>query len=256
MTPERALDEIGSLTAGARIVDELAHGPTSDSFLVAREFDRWVLRIDTAKAARFGLDRGAEAFVLGHVYKEGLGPRLEYLDTESGIQLTRYIPGNAWTPADLARPENVARLGRSLHRLHCLDVAAKPFALGEKVAAYAAAVGTSGAREEADMIHASLDRLTQSDVCLCHNDLVAANIVAGDGLYLIDWEYAAAGDPFFDLATVVQHHRLDEELAQELLRAYAGRVREQDLARLREWCDLYARLLILWQAVVDAIAGD
>ena len=26
---------------------------------------------------------------------------------------------------------------------------------------------------------------------------------------LIDWEYAGIGDPFFDLAVVVQHHRVE-----------------------------------------------
>ena len=43
---------------------------------------------------------------------------------------------------------------------------------------------------------------------LCHNDLVHSNIIDGDPVRLIDWEYSAVGDPYFDLAIVVRHHQL------------------------------------------------
>ena len=34
----------------------------------------------------------------------------------------------------------------------------------------------------------------------CHNDLLAANFIQdGDRLWIVDWEYAGMGDPFFDL---------------------------------------------------------
>jgi len=41
------------------------------------------------------------------------------------------------------------------------------------------------------------------------------------------------GDPFFDLANFSTNHDLSEDDDRVLLRAYLGRVRERDMARLR-----------------------
>lgn len=255
MTPDQALAEIGSLTEGARVVAELSGGPASHNYLVERGDDRWALRIDTDTAAALGLDRGAEAFILGHVHRADLGPRLEFLDVEQGILLTRYIPGRAWTPRDLVDDDNVARLAGLLRRVHAVEIRAKPFGLRERVARYAACVGTPTAAERAHAICALLTRLNAAEARLCHNDVVCANVVDGDRLYLVDWEYAALGDPFFDLAAVVQHHGLSAEKGRVLLEAYYGRVREPDVRRLRRWCEVYQCLVVLWQDALDSLGG-
>jgi len=256
MKPAQALAVIGSMTDGARILSGLAGGPASDSYLVGRDADRWVLRIDTEVAAELGLDRGAESFVLGTVYKEHLGPLLQFVDIEAGIQLTRYVPGRTWTRDDLADATNIERVGRLLQRLHGVGPVGKPFALRGRVARYAARIATPTARELAADIDARLRRLAGGETCLCHNDLVSANFVDGERLSLIDWEYAAVGDPFFDLATIVQHHALGETAAIALLRAYRGEARDVDFARLEEFCAVYQRLRQLWQSFIDELAGD
>ena len=248
MTPEQALASIGNLVVGARVTLRLADGPTSDSYLVERDAERWVLRIDKPAAAAMGMDRGAEAHVLGHV--AGLGPELRYVDVDAGVQLTRYIEGRAWTAVDLESSYNVCRLAELLRRLHAIDVAARPLSLHEKVAGYAASAGTCAAREDAAAISDMLDRLDTGAIRLCHNDLVAGNIVDGDWLRLIDWEYAALGDPFFDLAIVVRHHDLSNASVRMLLGMYLGKLTDADLQRLYGWCDLYQRLVSLWQVAL------
>jgi len=256
MTPEQALMDIGTLVDGAAIVRELAGGPASDSYLVERGEDRWVLRLDKPLAARLGLDRAAEAFVLAHGYRDdrsedNIGPRLEYVDVERGIQLTRFIPGRAWSAVDLSDADNLERIGQLLRRVHAIDVPAKPIALRETAARYAASIGTPEATSRAAEVGAWLDRLPAGDACLCHNDLVAQNVIEGDRLYLVDWEYAALGDPFFDLAVLAQHHELNEDGAAALLEAYTGRSEGDDLRRLAVWCEIYEHLSTLWQGVVD-----
>ncbi|MBT8444466.1 MAG: phosphotransferase, partial [Gammaproteobacteria bacterium] len=154
MTPEQALLEIGDLTDGARIVKELAGGPASDSYLLERAEYRWVLRIDKPLAGRLGLDRAAEAFVLAHVYRDdasedNIGPRLEYLDVDSGIQLTRYLPGRAWTSADLHDEHNLSRIGSLLRQLHAIDAPAGPLNLRDKTGRYAGMIGTAEAASRA-----------------------------------------------------------------------------------------------------------
>lgn len=263
MTPEQALAEIGALTEGADLVRELTGGPASDSYLVERGEDRWILRIDKPLAATLGLDRAAEAVVLAHVYREdhsdeNIGPRLEYVDVERGLQLTRFIPGRAWTAEDLADDDNLRRVGRLLHRVHAIDAPGKSLSLRDKAAMYADRIGTSDAAAHAAEVGAWLDRMGPTAACLCHNDPIAENFIGGHfdskRLYLVDWEYAALGDPFLDLAVIVQHHDLTEEGACTLLAAYTGGFDENALRRLAVWCEIYEHLSLLWQGVVE-VAG-
>ena len=46
----------------------------------------------------------------------------------------------------------------------------------------------------------------------CHNDLLAANFIDdGERVWIVDWEYAGMGDPFFDLANFAVNNGLDED---------------------------------------------
>ncbi len=56
----------------------------------------------------------------------------------------------------------------------------------------------------------------------CHNDLLAANFIRGERLWIVDWEYAGMGDPAFDLANFAVNNGLDELGDRTLLDAYGG----------------------------------
>ena len=85
---------------------------------------------------------------------------------------------------------------------------------------------------------------------LCHNDLVCQNVLEGERLMLIDWEYTGIGDPFFDLAVVVQHHGLEKKSALHFLAAYLGRpASDRELEQLILQCDFYQCLLELWELI-------
>jgi thiamine kinase-like enzyme len=102
--------------------------------------------------------------------------------------------------------------------------------------------------DEANLLLADL-RFTPYRECLCHNDLVAGNILEGSqGLKFIDWEYAGLGDPWFDLALVTEHHQLSAQLEDGFVQAYLLRPpREAELQRLSGWRAFYRALLTLWQ---------
>jgi thiamine kinase-like enzyme len=64
---------------------------------------------------------------------------------------------------------------------------------------------------------------------------------------LIDWEFAAPGDALFDLAVVVQHHELGNDLAGVLLQAYLGRPpTTTEQSRFGAQRAFYRDLLSLW----------
>ncbi len=52
-------------------------------------------------------------------------------------------------------------------------------------------------------------------------------------MFVVDYEYAGMGDPFFDLGNFAVNNDLTEEAQQAVLARYEGRVSDQSLARLR-----------------------
>ena len=58
----------------------------------------------------------------------------------------------------------------------------------------------------------------KQDMILCHNDLVAGNILlANDKEYLIDYEYAGMNYPIFDLMSFISENNIDDNNIRELI---------------------------------------
>lgn len=244
--PHTVLESIPGF-AGARVLSQLSGGPTNNSFEVEQGGERFVLRIDKAEAAALGLDRQAEKQVCESLARAGLGFPPVWFDTDAGIYLRRFLPGKTCTQRDLHCPEKLTLLALLLRRLHALPPAGKVFEPLEAAVRYADQLGTV---EAAHILAELVDRHSGNEYAapvLCHNDLVSGNILDNGNLSLIDWEYAGIGDPYFDLAIVVQHHGLDTGLSRHFLDAYLGRGGdESEIRRLTEQCRFYQSLLKLW----------
>jgi len=96
------------------------------------------------------------------------------------------------------------------------------------------------------------------DTC-CHHDLGRYNIICQpDGnKRVIDWEYAAAGDPSLDLALTISANGLDKELA---VAVYCQRQGRQDsnrwLAAVTAWQPWCHYLAMLWYYVGASLWRD
>jgi thiamine kinase len=243
--------------AAARIIEKLAGGPASDSYLIERGVELFVLRIDTDVAVALGLDREAETKILRYVGSHGLGPVAEYSDPHRGVLITRYIEGYAWSESDLNDSVRIRNLAALLRRLHALKPQGHGFDIDEKIDHYARIISSPEGDELAGNARSLSGKLDDKSVpqCVCHNDLNSANIIEGRGLTLIDWEYAAIGDPMFDLATIAEHHRFDQDRSEVLLSAYFDSASEDVIDRYRRYRYLYRHLLVLWLASVERLCG-
>jgi thiamine kinase len=236
----------------ARVTEQLSTGPTNHSFRVERGDESFVLRIDTTEAKRLGRDRAAEKQVCEAIATAGLGPAPMMFDAERGIYLRPFLAGRAWTKADLENPAKLERLAGLLRQVHALPPAGRIFEPLEFARRYADQLDTPRSHEVYEQVAAASAAIEPVSPVLCHNDLVCQNVLEGQALALIDWEYAGMGDPFFDLAVVVQHHGLGEGLARHFLAAYLGRQPgKDDSRRLDLQRRFYQALLELWNLRVD-----
>ena len=232
-------------------------GGWNETWLAARDEERFVVRLDTPAVRLLGLDRTAEIDVLRAIQGRELGPELVFADLPTGLLVTRWLPGRSCAPGGLRDPRLVRNLGAILRRLHETvpsppNVA--PLDLARSVDRYASLVGGVRARRTARKVCRSLDAAAghRRKPVLCHNDPVAQNVLRGPSLRLIDWEFAAPGDPLFDLAVVIGHHDLDSGQGRALLGAARGRVHPSDWRALTHLADDYGNVRLLWEAAVRA----
>jgi uncharacterized cupin superfamily protein len=88
--------------------------------------------------------------------------------------------------------------------------------------------------------------------CLVHSDLSAGNVLVGDRVYIIDWEYAGLGDPWYDLGGFSARNALDDDEERLLISVYNGSPDEGLLSVLR----LYRFLVIVAEALWGLTAAD
>jgi thiamine kinase-like enzyme len=242
-----------------KLLELLAATPVSRTWRVAVGGTIAVLRQDEPGAGRLGLNRVAEPDVIRRAAAAGLGPACLFADPGRGLLLTEWLPGRAWSAADLQEPVNLSRAAKLMRQVHATPLAGPIVDLGAAIDRYAAAAG-SGFADLAAAAREQLARATSPKgaptgtippLCFCHNDPTPANFIASpEGqLQLIDWEYAGLGHPGFDLAGLVVGANLNMEQVGVLLTAYRGRPPTQaELTRHLAWEDLCRSLGRLWTA--------
>jgi thiamine kinase-like enzyme len=249
MNPFEALASIPGFE-GATVGEPLSDGISHRSFMVNRGGHRFVLRVDKPQAAVLGLNRASEWLIHNVASDNGLAPCPVYSDLRNGFSVREYASGRVWSENDLRLPQNLESLALLLQKLHAIQINADrfdPIAAMVRYSDQASLEDSAAGLDEARAIAGQIAAYNPPS-CPCHNDLVHHNILHSGQLLLIDWEYAAVGDPFFDLAVVIQHHRLKENSASRFFVAYLGRPAEtREIRRLDLQCRLYQLLLDLWQ---------
>ena len=248
MTQRRSPREVLARIPGWQdgVVTELEGGITNRSWLVDRDGGQAVLKIDAYKRHRPFNTRPQEATIQSIAAGQGLAPRVLYADDTA--LLTEYVEGEVWARGCLELADNVECLGQTLRRLHALPLSGKSFDAIVAARRYVARIEHTDESLVARCT-ATIEAMRQPhNLCCCHNDLVVENIIATPGLRFLDWEYACDNDPMFDLATIVEHHGLPDELAATLLDAYFDGNGARWHDKLREQQALYRALYWLWLA--------
>ncbi len=248
-------------------VRPLSGGLSNRSFLLRCGSDRWAVRLPVASGTgnrfRAGNTLGPEIErqVLAVAADAGLTPEIVTHDVETGALITRYLRGAQALKARQVRDHaNIDRIAAQLRRLHSLPVPAgvsafRPTRLARRyVEACRAPPGASHKllterrrwgrefRQLALRFEAAFE-----PTVLCHNDLVAANVLDDGHLWLVDFEYAVRADPVLDLAGLAGLNGFGPEPARRLLQAYHGRAPDNaSIAQLDQVIRLVRLMAYFW----------
>jgi thiamine kinase-like enzyme len=204
----------------------LGGGITNRNFKVEVAGEEFVLRIAGKDTELLGIDRTAEHAASRVAAELGLGPEVIAFVEPEGYLVTRFVDGEVGKL-------DVARVGAALRRLHDGPAIPGRFDSFRVVETYRATalehgVAVPAAYESAKELANRVERRRSgAPVVPCHNDLLNANFIDdGVRLWLVDWEYAGMGDPFFDLGNFAVNHELAEDGERALLDAYGSNDRD------------------------------
>jgi thiamine kinase-like enzyme len=227
---------------------QLKGGLTNPCWLIELGDAKAVLKIDEALRGEPFDSRPAEARIQRRAAEQGLANDVIYVSDT--ILMTEYVEGMVWSAGCLDVDENLEKLAAAMRKMHSLPLTGRTFDAIGAARGYAQSISDESidANRVRDCI-AKIDAMPlPHNLCCCHNDMVAANIIYVPEVRFLDWEYACDNDPFFDIATIVAHHKLAADRAGFLLDAYfdgdGARWRDQ-LARQTEF---YNALHWLWEA--------
>ena len=131
--------------------------------------------------------------------QDGLAPRIVYVDEKEQAVICERVVA-------IEQPVSGKALGTLCRQIHALPGVSHELTLASDIGHYLAqlpahladpwraAMQTAGAEK-------ALAKLAADTLYLCHNDLTPGNLMSdGTNLIAIDWEYAAMGSRYFDVA--------------------------------------------------------
>jgi thiamine kinase-like enzyme len=208
-------------------------GPGDDALLVSRVGER------DAQAAAAAL---------------GFAPAVVYADPALGVLVSQWLPAANASAALFDSEAGLSRLARRVRDLHDspLPAGLRPIdadsVARDYLSAASAGSGPVSRRLLQDAVQRSESRRRSERPAFCHNDLHALNVLDGENLWFIDWEYAGCGDPLFELAGIIGYHNLSPRQSAALLASYGG----VEVAEITPWLMLFDAVHALWLDVAHA----
>lgn len=196
-------------------ISALKGGLTNACYLLTLDSGKYVLRI-SGNAEVLGIDRESEYQLHQMLAEHGLAPTIHYRAADNQYWLRDYVQGETLSPADLTL-ENLQKMALHLHQVHSLKLNfnLSKMDITKKAAHYWQAFFPQCDKNLLDLksyFQKQLAQDPQGELCLCHMDPTAANwIASAQGLVLLDWEYAALGQPLWDIAGLLQQAELSHQ---------------------------------------------
>jgi thiamine kinase-like enzyme len=228
--------------AGARpLITPIAEGRTNRNFRIDVESGSYFVRLSDKDTALLGIDRAAEHLAATAAATADVAPAVVAFLPELGCLVTRWLPGRSLAEGDLEHEPTLGRAIGVVLTIHAGQPLPWSFSAFRIVETYRAIAVDRGvdvpvaydeAHDVADLIEAAFTASPVEDRP-CHNDLLAPNFIRdGDRLWLVDYEYAGMGDPFFDLGNLSINNGLSEDAQERMLQHYFGTATEVHRARL------------------------
>jgi thiamine kinase-like enzyme len=220
----------------------LPGGLTNTNYRIVAGDRQAVIRLSSPQSALLAIDRDVEHHNAVAAAEAGVGPGVVDYRPDAGALLIDWVDGRTFAAADLDDSATLQQVAATCRQLHAGPRFRSEFDMFALQRRYLDLVVSSGFPLPADYLDhmPAVNQLREAmathapEAVPCHNDLLAANIMAGsDQLWFIDFEYSGNGDPYFELGNIASESHLSVERLAELVTAYDEGDSPSHLARAR-----------------------
>lgn len=208
-----------------------------------------VIKEDKPFTKKIGLNRKREASLLNAISHSCSCPNIIFNDLKAGLIIWEYIEGGEAESKLILNKDFLIKLGRKVKNIHIpYTKTLSSYSFLDSIEHYKNIVKEN--KSVAD-INNLISKLFNSDtqLTLCHNDLTKPNILVGDTISFIDWEYASLNDPHYDIATIFQAFNLNANQRDAFLIGYNSA--NINLARVSQFIALTKLTDRLWGRAID-----
>ncbi|MDB1954577.1 phosphotransferase [Clostridium tertium] len=221
-------------------------GLNNSNYLITLQNSKYVLRIPSKYNTNNFYN---ENEILDIIKPFNISPNILYHNKDTGVLLSEFKQSNKISIEFYNSPFFINSLIRTLKKLHNLNCNNyfNPFEIINKNINILIDLNFNFDHD----INLLVKKLTSLEnnltkefhYGLCHNDLNTSNILyTKNSVYLIDFEFSAMGDIFFDLATLSWF--LNDDMKNELIKNYFGYSSKD----LKEKLEGYLFVVKLWNA--------
>lgn len=228
-----------------------------------RRGESFVVRFFGSSERLLGVDRETEVEAARAAAAAGVGPEVIAYIPEHGCLVTRYVPGTRVTSTDFGNPEVLAAAVGAIRAFHACPALGASFSVFRTTERYLRLAADRGveipkpfeeAREFAERIEIAVGT-RPVELQPCHNELMGENLLwGGNRIWIVDYEFAAMGDPWFDLGDLAAANELPLLTQERLLQLYLVKVTDADRARLALMTVMSDLREAAWALVQQAIS--
>ena len=252
--------KIASVDHKIEIISSLKIDLISQIFLCNFNDIKSVIRIDFDIPNWLKKQRASEFQILNFLKTKINNQKILYHDLDRGILIREFHEGKEISYSDIRRKENLISLGKEIKKVHEIkidNVAINNFekAIENYRDTLKNKIKNNWYLNQGFKIFDSLS-CRKEQIIFSHNDLNRENILFNKKYFFIDWEYASANSPYFDLASIISSYDFNDEEIGYLFDGYNKNF-IFDQEKLKNWVKFTYFLDYIWrQCLVETTKHD
>lgn len=213
------------------VVERLLGGMSNLMYVIEVNGEKYTFRIPGKNANNF-VDRNIEIKNINIIDTLNINNETVKFDTKDGYKISKYIEGKCLV--DVNYNDHLEEISNLLKKLHMSKLKAiENYNWVDRLSKYEELVLAEGFTEERveyldlkKSLVEDFDYFEKAELVLCHGDSQISNfVVAPDRIFLLDWEFCANNDVYYDIACF-GNKEFDDAL--KLLDVYLGRAATED----------------------------
>jgi thiamine kinase-like enzyme len=242
--------QIASIDEKIEIISSLKIDLISRTFLCNFNDIKSVMRVDIDLPNWLKKRRVSEWQILKFLETEIRNQNILYHDFDNGILIREFSEGKFFLNSEIKKKESLISLGKEIKKVHEINIENTQVNNFKIAIEDYRAILKNKIKDDWYLDHGFkiFDSISYSyeSLIFSHNDLNPENILWNKKYFFIDWEYASANSPYFDLASIVSSYNLNDKEIDYLLNGY-NKEFQLEKEKLKIWTKFIYFLDYIWR---------